>query len=100
VRKQWIAGSSNRPVNYVWTRCRRRPEESLPAGIIDSSSRRGDALVVRDTDGVELARGLSAYSSDDAERIRGRKSGDIESILGFRGRDEMIHRDDLVVTGA
>ena len=72
----------------------------MPAGIIDSSSRRGDALVVRDTDGVELARGLSAYSSDDAERIRGRKSGDIESILGFRGRDEMIHRDDLVVTGA
>ncbi|HWX70935.1 MAG TPA: glutamate 5-kinase, partial [Xanthobacteraceae bacterium] len=42
-------------------------------------------------------RGLSAYDADDAEKIRGRSSADIASILGFSGRTEMVHRDDLVV---
>ena len=59
---------------------------------------RGDALIVRDEAGVEIARGLSAYSSADAERLRGRKSSEIEALLGFHGRDELIHRDDLVLT--
>jgi glutamate 5-kinase len=55
-------------------------------------------VVVRTRDGRELARGLSAYSAADARAIAGHKSGEIEAILGYRGRDEMIHRDDLVVT--
>ena len=41
--------------------------------------------------------GLSAYTDEDARRIKGHKSGDIADILGYRGRDEMIHRDDLVL---
>ena len=49
--------------------------------------------------GKEIARGLSAYSSIDAERLRGRQSSEIETLLGFHGRDEIIHRDDLVITG-
>ena len=49
-------------------------------------------------DGREVARGLSAYATSDAARIAGHKSGEIETILGYRGRDEMIHRDDLVVS--
>ena len=52
--------------------------------------------VVVDADGRELARGLIAYGSADARRILGRQSGEIETILGYRGREEMIHRDDLV----
>jgi glutamate 5-kinase len=48
-------------------------------------------------EGVEIARGIIAYSDSDAARIMGRKSSEIEGVLGFRGRDEMIHRDDLVV---
>jgi glutamate 5-kinase len=59
---------------------------------------RGDALIVYDSAGNEVARGLSAYSSRDAERLRGRKSAEIAALLGFRGRDEIIHRDDLVIT--
>jgi glutamate 5-kinase len=54
-------------------------------------------VLVRDPDGVEIARGLSAYSSADADRIRGRRSAELETLLGYRGRDEMIHRDDLVL---
>ena len=48
--------------------------------------------------GREIARGLIAYGAADALRIAGRKSAEIEAILGYRGRDEMIHRDDLVLT--
>ena len=64
---------------------------------------RGDAVRVLDAAGRELARGLSAYSSDDARRILGRKSAELPALLGYRGRDELVHRDDLVVmrkTGA
>ena len=49
------------------------------------------------SDGRPLARGLSAYASADAARIIGHRSADIEAILGWRGRDELIHRDDLVL---
>ena len=71
----------------------------LPAGItqVQGQFDRGDAVVVRDPEGLEIARGLAAYSSTDAERIRGRRSGEVEQLLGYRGRDEMIHRDDLVL---
>ena len=52
-----------------------------------------------DRDGREIARGLAAYNASDAERIAGKRTVEIEAILGYRGRDEMIHRDDLVLTG-
>jgi glutamate 5-kinase len=52
---------------------------------------------VLDKDGAEIARGMIAYSDRDAARILGKRSADIEALLGFRGRDEMIHRDDLVM---
>jgi glutamate 5-kinase len=48
-------------------------------------------------DGREFARGICAYSDGDAARILGRRSTEIEGLLGFRGRDEMIHRDDLAI---
>lgn len=73
----------------------------LPAGVaaVEGGFERGDAVVVRDGDGRELGRGLVAYSASDATRIIGHKTGEIEAILGYRGRDEMIHRDDLVLAG-
>jgi glutamate 5-kinase len=104
VRKQWIAGtlkpSGEILVDAGAAAALSRGKSLLPAGVVKIQGvfERGDALVVRNIEGIELARGLSAYSSDDAERIRGRKSTEIEAILGFRGRDELIHRDDLVVT--
>jgi glutamate 5-kinase len=72
----------------------------LPAGIrqIDGRFERGDAVLVKDQQGREIARGLVAYSVEDAERIAGKRSAEIETILGYRGRDEMIHRDDLALT--
>ena len=72
----------------------------LPAGVTRTEGRfeRGDAVVVKDQQGREIARGLTAYNVEDAERIAGKRTAEIEAILGYRGRDEMIHRDDLALT--
>jgi glutamate 5-kinase len=71
----------------------------LPAGVrgVEGVFERGDPVVVRGPDGRGLARGLSAYASIDAVRIAGHRSDEIETILGWHGRDEIIHRDDLVL---
>ena len=53
-------------------------------------------MLIRGPDGAEVARGLVAYDAEDAAKIRGRASAEILSILGFGGRTEMVHRDDLV----
>jgi glutamate 5-kinase len=103
VRKQWIAGmlkpAGELVIDAGAARALRDGSSLLPAGVIEVKGRfdRGDAVVVLDPEGVEIARGLAAYSSTDAERIRGRRSSELEALLGFRGRDEMIHRDDLVL---
>lgn len=64
---------------------------------MEGDFQRGDAVVVRGPDGAVLGRGLTAYSTADARRIKGHRSGEIQDILGFLGREEMIHRDDLVL---
>jgi glutamate 5-kinase len=103
-RKRWIAGALN-PMGVLViddgaAQALRRGTSLLPAGVtaVEGSFERGDAVLVKTREGREIARGLSAYASDDARAIAGHKSGEIEAILGYRGRDEMIHRDDLVVT--
>jgi glutamate 5-kinase len=106
VRKQWIAGTlkpaGELVVDSGAVAALERGKSLLPAGVtaVRGDFGRGDAVRVLGPDGRELARGLSAYSGADAARILGRKSGDIETLLGYRGRDEMIHRDDLVMTRA
>jgi glutamate 5-kinase len=104
-RKRWIAGALN-PMGVLIVddgaaQALKRGKSLLPAGIaaIDGEFERGDAVVVRTRGGGEAARGLTAYSSGDIRRIAGHKSGEIAAILGYRGRDEVIHRDDLVLTG-
>ena len=101
--KQWIAGSLS-PAGTLTldpgaVAALRAGKSLLPAGVTRVEGRfdRGDAVVVKDTQGLDLARGLSAYSSEDARRVCGRRSQELEAILGYRGRDEMIHRDDLVL---
>jgi glutamate 5-kinase len=104
VRKQWIAGllqpAGTLHVDDGAARALRGGKSLLPAGVTKVEGRfdRGDSVLVRDVDGIEIARGLSAYSSEDARRVRGRRSQELEAILGYRGRDELIHRDDLVLT--
>ena len=102
-RKRWIAGSLKPKgaltVDAGACKALRNGRSLLPAGVSQVAGRfeRGDLVTVRGVDGDELGRGLSAYSSADAARIAGYKSSEIETILGYRGRDEIIHRDDLVL---
>jgi glutamate 5-kinase len=104
-RKRWIAGGLKPEGALVIddgaVRALAEGKSLLPAGIrqVDGRFERGDAVLVRDRGGREIARGLAAYSASDAERIAGKRSIEIEAILGYRGRDEMIHRDDLALTG-
>lgn len=104
-RKKWIAGSLEPRgalhIDAGAVRALRGGASLLPAGVvkIEGVFDRGDAVVVRGPDGAEVGRGLVAYDAADAERIRGRSSSDILLILGFTGRTEMIHRDDLVLGG-
>jgi glutamate 5-kinase len=102
-RKQWIAGTL-RPAGAVRIdsgamRALHGGKSLLPAGVTGTMGRfeAGDTIGVVGADGVEIARGIASYSDVEASRILGRKSGEIESILGYRGRDELIHRDDLVI---
>jgi len=104
-RKKWIAGSLEPrgalTIDAGAVKALRSGKSLLPAGVtrIDGGFGRGDAVVVRGPDGGEIGRGLIAYDADDAERIKGKSSADVQAILGFTGRTEMIHRDDLVLGG-
>ena len=71
----------------------------LPAGVarLEGDFARGDLVRLIAPGGEEIGRGLTAYAAADAARIIGHKSREIETILGYRGRDEIIHRDDLVM---
>lgn len=103
-RKSWIAGSLRPAGTLVLDegalRALKNGRSLLPAGVrkVEGYFQRGDAVVLRDQEGREVARGLSAYNAEDARRIIGHNSRDIEKILGYRGREELIHRDDLVLS--
>jgi glutamate 5-kinase len=105
-RKQWIAGAL-RPNGAITIdagalQALRSGKSLLPAGVVSVAGRfsRGDTVSVLDKDGAEIARGMIAYGDRDAARICGKRSADIEALVGFRGRAEMIHRDDLVMMRA
>jgi glutamate 5-kinase len=103
-RKRWIAGGLNPQgtltVDDGAVRALNEGSSLLPAGVscVEGRFERGDAVVVRDRQAREIARGLVAYGAQDAARIAGRRTADIAALLGYRGRDEMIHRDDLAMT--
>ncbi|HEY5622785.1 MAG TPA: glutamate 5-kinase, partial [Gammaproteobacteria bacterium] len=102
-RKQWIAGTlqprGTVTVDDGARAALARGKSLLPAGVtsVDGEFDRGEAVRVVDSSGVELARGLIGYGADEARAIAGRQSGEILAILDYRGRDEIIHRDDLVL---
>ena len=102
-RKKWIAGSlepkGTLMIDAGAVAALRRGNSLLPVGVvrIEGNFARGDAVIIRGPDGEEIGRGLCAYDVDVAHKIRGRSSADIGAILGFSGRTEMVHRDNLVV---
>ncbi|MBT3306319.1 MAG: glutamate 5-kinase [Alphaproteobacteria bacterium] len=102
-RKRWIAGALSPNGAVVLDEGAEKAlgqgKSLLPAGVvaIEGDFQRGDAVLVKNRDGRELGRGLITYGAEDARLIMGHKTSEIESLLGYRGRDVIIHRDDLVL---
>ncbi|HBR27105.1 MAG TPA: glutamate 5-kinase, partial [Rhizobiales bacterium] len=102
-RKRWIAGTLEPKgaftVDGGAAAALASGKSLLPAGVtrVDGSFERGDAVVIRNGDGIEIGRGLTAYDHAEAKAIIGRKSSEIADILGYLGRPELIHRDDMVL---
>ena len=102
-RKKWIGGAltpkGRITVDSGAVGALRRGRSLLPAGVVAASGdfERGDLIAVEDEAGHVVGHGLSAYSARDTRIILGHKSSEIEGLLGYRGRDEIVHADNLVV---
>lgn len=101
--KQWIAGSLD-PTGILRldagaARALRTGKSLLPSGVtaVEGAFGKGDSVRLLDAAGALLGVGLAAYAADEAARIRGRRSDEIEGLLGYRGPAELVHRDDLVL---
>jgi glutamate 5-kinase len=103
-RKQWIAGALTPKgtirIDDGAAKAVRAGRSLLPAGVVAVRGQfeRGDLIEIENNAGTVIGHGLSSYGSDDAAAIRGHKSNAIETVLGYRGRDEMIHADNLVIS--
>ncbi|WP_208434915.1 glutamate 5-kinase [Bartonella phoceensis] len=101
--KTWISGhlepSGILKIDQGAVKALESGKSLLAAGVIAVEGRfnRGDTVAIIDTNGVEIARGLVSYGKDEVVRIMGRKSEDIESILGYEARSAMVHRNDMVL---
>ncbi len=103
-RKKWIAGqleiSGELELDGGAQMALESGKSLLPAGVkaVRGEFVRGDIVAMVNSDGIEIGRGIVAYDSNHADVICGRQSADIARLLGFEGRSEMIHRDDLVLS--
>tara|TARA_R110000823_G_scaffold295738_2_gene415541 strand:+ start:24402 stop:25523 length:1122 start_codon:yes stop_codon:yes gene_type:complete len=103
-RKQWlasllqVAGSVELDVGAVRV-LRESGRSLLPVGVraVHGAFLRGDLISLRNPQGQEVARGLVNYNADETRRIMGSSSSAIESILGYQGDEELVHRDNLVL---
>lgn len=103
-RLQWLKGGLN-PLGTLVVddgaaRALRAGASLLAVGIIavEGLFARGDAVAVRDPSGTLIGKGISAWSAENCRAIMGRKSEEIEGVLGWRGRPAIIHRDDLALS--
>ncbi len=101
-RKKWIISSigSNGKI-YIDNgalRALRNGKSLLSAGItkVEGVFSKGDNILIVDNDGKESARGLTSFSSEEINKIKGLKSDQIEKILGYSSKSEIVHRDDMV----
>ncbi len=104
-RKRWIGLTVQPRGRLVLDAGARRAVEHdgrslLPVGVLEAegSFQKGDVIALRDPQGVEFARGLTNYNADDVRRIKGLKTDQITATLGHCPYDEIIHRDNMVVT--
>jgi glutamate 5-kinase len=105
-RQQWLAGQLKPQGRLVLDQgavrvIREQGKSLLPVGVVhvEGDFSRGELVICIDTDGHEIARGLINYSAQEALKIKGQASTEIEAQLGYVDEAELIHRNNLVVTG-
>ena len=102
-RKQWIAGvldvSGELSLDDGAIRALQDGYSLLPVGVaaVSGAFSRGAVVTLKSLSGKVVGRGLAEYSSDEASRLSGVQSDQIENVLGYRGRSVMVHRDELVL---
>ena len=103
-RKRWIAFGSAFKGSIIIndgakTMLIKRGKSLLAAGVVDceGSFAAGDPVLVADENGEHVARGRTNYSAAEIRQIRGKHSSEIETVLGYKGLDEVMHRDNLVL---
>jgi glutamate 5-kinase len=102
-RKQWIAGTLTPAGRFIIDngaeKALRKGGSLLPVGVqsVEGSFARGDAVAIASAEGRDIAHGLTAYGSDEAKLIIGIRSHEIEEKLGYKGGEELVHRDNLVL---
>jgi glutamate 5-kinase len=101
-RKRWIAAMKPKGevvVDAGAAKALAAGKSLLPAGVVQVGGRfgRGDPVAILGPSGETLGKGLARYTAEEAKAIAGRRSGDIEGLLGYPGRAALIHRDDMVV---
>ena len=101
-RKQWIIGSiapkGEIIIDQGAVKAIQNGKSLLPAGVkkINGNFEKGDHILVKDINNIECARGLTSFSSNEIEKIKGLHSSKIKNILGYSSREEIVHKDDLV----
>lgn len=101
-RKRWIAAMKPRgsvTLDAGAVAALSRGNSLLPAGVTQVSGpfERGDSIAFLDATGHQIGTGLCRYTSDEAQRIKGHKSAQIEALLGYPARAALIHRDDMAL---
>jgi glutamate 5-kinase len=102
-KKKWIIGSlsSNGTIKIDdgASKALRNGKSLLAAGVtrIDGFFNKGENILVIDQNNNQLARGLSSFSSEEINKIKGKQSREIEKILGYLSKSEIIHKDDMVL---
>ena len=101
-RKQWLLNHLHPSGSLIVDQGAKKAIENnkslLPAGVIEINGRfdRGDVIKILSIKNIKIGIGVIAYDSNDAKKIMGKNSKNIKNILGYEGRDEIIHKDDLV----
>jgi glutamate 5-kinase len=102
-RKKWIISSLSSSariyIDHGASKALRSGKSLLPAGIVKISGnfKKGDNIIIVDNANVDIARALSSFTSEEINKIKGLQSHQIENILGYASKSEIIHKDDIVI---
>ena len=102
-RKKWIisslSSSSKIFIDQGASRALKSGKSLLPAGIIKIAGnfKKGDNIVIVDNNNIDIARALSSFTSEEINKIKGLQSNQIENILGYASKSEIVHKDDIVI---